>query len=47
MRKVICSPSDIYGKVEFGDDCFIHPTVVINAEGGEIIFGKCNILEVY
>ena len=31
--------------IKFGEGCVVHPTCSIIAEGGEIIFGKHNIIE--
>lgn len=38
--------NEIVGPVKFGEGCIIHPTCSIIAEGGEIIFGSFNIIEV-
>ena len=39
--------SEIIGEVHFGNGCFVHPGSSIIAEGGDIIFGDYNIIEVY
>lgn len=46
MQKILVQPLQIIGNVVFGNGCFVHPGTNINAEGGDIIFGDYNIIEV-
>lgn len=38
--------SEISGKVTIGNGCYINPGSSIIAEGGEIVIGEYNIIEV-
>lgn len=47
MRKnhIEFSTAEKVGTIKFGEGCVVHPTCSIIAEGGQIIFGKHNIIE--
>lgn len=47
QQSVFCVKAEIKGNVIFGDGCVLHPQCTIDAEGGDIIFGDCNIIEEY
>ena len=46
IPSIICSACDIQGNVTFGKGCIVHPGCSIFAEGGDIIIGDNNIIEV-
>lgn len=45
-KTIIATMSDVQGNVKFGVGCFLHPGCSIIAEGGDIIIGDYNIIEV-
>jgi len=47
QRTIDFTSNEIVGVVKFGEGCVIHPTCSIIADGGEIIFGSNNIIEVW
>ena len=47
QQNIFCVKAEIKGNVIFGEGCIVHPQCIINAEGGDIIFGDCNIIEEY
>ena len=41
----VAQAADLHGKIEFGENCVVHPKATIIAEGGDIIFGEFCIIE--
>lgn len=41
----VAQQAEIQGKIQFGENCIVHPKCQIIAEGGDIIFGEYCIIE--